>query len=1081
MPPDDGTADVTITSLASGSTIWLDGSRNVRSLAIGAGVDAAIHPGSVAGSTLTTANGLVSRSTAGLVSVAIPLRGPGLVATGPSAAGPASAVFRLDASPLYAGRTSVVTSILQLGGGRVPDQSQLWVGPGGAFDLAGAVDLVAGLAGGGAVTNTAAGPATLVVAPDTAAPASFAGSLGAVLPGQANGASLAFLKLGRGVQALTGASAHAGGTQVQEGSLWLGTTGSLPAAGTVHVVGSSTQTALLGGVGSAGAISTLYSAVPGAARIQPGLLSSMGILRAASADLSHGALVFRLGNLAGGTAGVDFDQLDLGGGAFVWDADTDFVFDLSGVSATGGPAIVVQTTSQPALPPPSQMRIVNNPNGYGLVLSSDPALGLGVTVLPPAAAGPGFLVSPAHGLVTTQAGGSATFTVRLATQPLSDVIVALSSSDASVGQVAPASLTFTAANFATPQTATATGVVRAAPSGNLPFAIRFAPAISADPNYATTAAPAVSALSLDTRLLTVAAAPGLVTIAGQRTATFTVALAQTPRGPVTVALRSSDPAQGQPSPALLQFGPGITRLTVAVEGVVTAAAGCTPYSIVFAPSVSVADSAFGGLELPSVPLCNQAGPPDRAGPAALSLSPSPAAAAPGSQLALLAHVVNTGAADLVGARLELSPGGVAVESAAAAGAALVRDGTGFLLPTVPAGTALDATVLLRVTASPGTRAGTTAVVGRAPSDALSAPAEAWFTAAPLALDVGGCSCQSGTPGPSLAWIGLAFAAWGSRRRLRSASAPGADQLHRGRGVVPGQLGLPRPAVAQRVDAHHRNALLSLADHHVGAELSRGRHLDGAALDVDAAARLDLSRQREVGQVGLGRRPAHGEEHLAQRRRRLGRGGPREPADLARADLHLAAAALDGDRAAQRADRDGALAVRGDEEMAAAAGGEHVAVLDLQGDAALAGLDERFDAAADPRPDGPGVGPAQVQLAAVEDVDAHAVDRDLRLGICAGADPVGAEDPVPLARRRPPAVAPLQLDAAGPAEQHGAAGGLGGTGGGREREGGSRPRSGLARAEDRDPHEAAQRRGRSNHLRPYRAERVRASTVRRVCS
>src|SRR5690606_32932207 len=46
---------------------------------------------------------------------------------------------------------------------------------------------------------------------------------------------------------------------------------------------------------------------------------------------------------------------------------------------------------------------------------------------PSAAAG--VIVNPIDGLVTTEAGGSASFTVALETQPLADVSIALSSSD----------------------------------------------------------------------------------------------------------------------------------------------------------------------------------------------------------------------------------------------------------------------------------------------------------------------------------------------------------------------------------------------------------------------------------------------------------------------------------------------------------------------------------------------------------------------------------------------------------------------------------------------------------------------------
>ena len=51
----------------------------------------------------------------------------------------------------------------------------------------------------------------------------------------------------------------------------------------------------------------------------------------------------------------------------------------------------------------------------------------------------GITVAPVAGLVTTEAGGTAAFTVVLTSEPTADVIIALSSSDTTEGTVAPAS------------------------------------------------------------------------------------------------------------------------------------------------------------------------------------------------------------------------------------------------------------------------------------------------------------------------------------------------------------------------------------------------------------------------------------------------------------------------------------------------------------------------------------------------------------------------------------------------------------------------------------------------------------------
>ena len=94
----------------------------------------------------------------------------------------------------------------------------------------------------------------------------------------------------------------------------------------------------------------------------------------------------------------------------------------------------------------------------------------------------GITVSPISG-PTTEAGGTATFTVVLASQPTADVTLAVSSSDLTEGTVSTGSLTFTAANWNAPQTVTVTGVDDAVADGNQAYSIVTAPAVSADGNY----------------------------------------------------------------------------------------------------------------------------------------------------------------------------------------------------------------------------------------------------------------------------------------------------------------------------------------------------------------------------------------------------------------------------------------------------------------------------------------------------------------------------------------------------------------------------------------------------------------------
>src|SRR5204862_710443 len=92
----------------------------------------------------------------------------------------------------------------------------------------------------------------------------------------------------------------------------------------------------------------------------------------------------------------------------------------------------------------------------------------------------GITVSPTTGLTTTEAGGTAPFSVVLTTQPTADVTIALSSSDTTEGTVLPASLIFTTANWSVAQTATVTGVNDALVDGPITYTIVTAAAVSTD-------------------------------------------------------------------------------------------------------------------------------------------------------------------------------------------------------------------------------------------------------------------------------------------------------------------------------------------------------------------------------------------------------------------------------------------------------------------------------------------------------------------------------------------------------------------------------------------------------------------------
>ena len=93
----------------------------------------------------------------------------------------------------------------------------------------------------------------------------------------------------------------------------------------------------------------------------------------------------------------------------------------------------------------------------------------------------GLDVSAVTGQVT-EAGGQATFTVALVTQPSAAVTVSVSSQDPSEGAVSPSSLTFAATAWNTAQTVTVTGADDAIDDGDVAWNVRLDPS-SGDANY----------------------------------------------------------------------------------------------------------------------------------------------------------------------------------------------------------------------------------------------------------------------------------------------------------------------------------------------------------------------------------------------------------------------------------------------------------------------------------------------------------------------------------------------------------------------------------------------------------------------
>ncbi|MBM4089848.1 MAG: hypothetical protein FJ276_10570, partial [Planctomycetes bacterium] len=218
----------------------------------------------------------------------------------------------------------------------------------------------------------------------------------------------------------------------------------------------------------------------------------------------------------------------------------------------------------------------------------------------------GILVQPTTGQ-TTEAGGTATFTIRLTSRPTADVTIGLSSSDTSEGTVSPASITITPATWNTPRQVTATGQDDQEADGNVAYTIITAPAVSGDPLYQGRNAPDVSLTNVDNDSVGITVQPtiGQTTEAGG-TATFTIVLNSRPTANVTIGLSSSDTTEGVVSPTQTTFTPSnfSTPQSVTVTGQDDQIAdGLMPYSIVTAPAVST-DTNYSNWNAPDVAMTN---------------------------------------------------------------------------------------------------------------------------------------------------------------------------------------------------------------------------------------------------------------------------------------------------------------------------------------------------------------------------------------------------------------------------------------------------------------------------------------------
>jgi cytochrome c peroxidase len=222
---------------------------------------------------------------------------------------------------------------------------------------------------------------------------------------------------------------------------------------------------------------------------------------------------------------------------------------------------------------------------------------------------PAINVTPTSGLVTTEAGGTATFSLVLTTKPLAGVTVPITSTDTGEGSVSPANVVFTTANWNVPKVVTVTGVNDQIVDGNIGYTINTGFAVSTDAAYSGKNPANVSATNNDNDTIGVTVTPttGLTTTQLGGTATFTMRLTAQPFSNVTIGLTSSDTTEGTVSPSSVVFTSANwnTPQTVTVTGVNDSRFDAPmAYSIVTAAAVS-SDVAFNGFNAADVAVTNQ--------------------------------------------------------------------------------------------------------------------------------------------------------------------------------------------------------------------------------------------------------------------------------------------------------------------------------------------------------------------------------------------------------------------------------------------------------------------------------------------
>lgn len=212
----------------------------------------------------------------------------------------------------------------------------------------------------------------------------------------------------------------------------------------------------------------------------------------------------------------------------------------------------------------------------------------------------GVVATPSQGLLTSEAGATATFMLHLTAKPFENVTLPIASSNPGEGIPNIDAVTFTASDWDLDQTIVVTGVDDSIADGAQPYTITLGPITSFDRAYAAILPAPVQLTNVDDDLEAIVVVPttGRVTTEAGGGDHFSVVLATQPIADVTIAVTPQPASEVATSTGSLVFTPAnwsqpqrvdVTGLDDLVVD------GDRDFTIVLAPAVS-ADPRYNGLD-----------------------------------------------------------------------------------------------------------------------------------------------------------------------------------------------------------------------------------------------------------------------------------------------------------------------------------------------------------------------------------------------------------------------------------------------------------------------------------------------------